>query len=63
MSEWQPMETAPRDRPIIYRNSAWEIGSCYWAPESEEWWDYNADQEAYPVEWIDAFLPLLPEEV
>lgn len=60
---WQPIETAPRDRRIMYHNGKTTdaiIGYCRWSVFSDDdlecWWDYERDDEACPKFWMDEIL-------
>lgn len=62
-SGWQTIETAPKDRPIMYHNGKMTdaiIGYCRWSvfaeDDMEAWWDYERDDEAYPKFW----MPVIP---
>lgn len=62
-SGWQPIDTAPKDRPIMYHNGKMTdaiIGYCRWSVFADDgmetWWDYERDDEAYPKFW----MPVVP---
>lgn len=43
MSEWQPIETAPRDGTlIIYGGEGW-VTVGRWHLDEEQWWELNND--------------------
>lgn len=67
MTEWKPIETAPKDRSVL----AWAPG---WESEQRIWWDNNEaapsgywqyaesalaelEPEAHPTLWLDIPFP------
>jgi hypothetical protein len=60
MSEWQPMDTAPRDGArILYWNKYSGVGHCRWYEAIDDdgyacWWDDEKDDEACPKWWMAA---------
>jgi hypothetical protein len=59
MSEWKPIETAPKDQSII----AWDpeceaMGEAYYDGEDDSWWwantaphDFDPSRPFYPSLW------------
>lgn len=68
---WQPIDTAPRNRRIMYHNGKTTdaiIGYCRWSvfpdDDLECWWDYERDDEACPKFWMEEIpLPLPKADV
>lgn len=68
---WQPIDTAPRNRRIMYHNGKTTdaiIGYCRWSvfpdDDLECWWDYERDYEACPKFWMEEIpLPLPKADV
>jgi hypothetical protein len=60
MSEWQPIETAPRDgRTILVRQGDWAPHHAYWRKECHEWWAIEYHGCPRPTHWMP--LPAPPE--
>ncbi len=47
MSEWQPMETAPRNALVDLKFDHGRETDCQWEPSLNSW----AKREGYPVSW------------
>ncbi len=62
MSEWQPIETAPKDgTPIIYYDKRDFIGEAFWMDKDEHdpaWWDEACTETVDPIYWMPR--PALP---
>jgi hypothetical protein len=68
MSEWQPIETAPRDGTTV---DAWvpgefarRVADVSWRePTDSEWWVHGGDTIETPdAAWHDCFGPLAKDE-
>lgn len=59
--KWLPIETAPRDVPIIYWHPKRFVSSCEWREPDEGveggWWDDAITEYVGPVAWL---MPLPP---
>lgn len=65
-SEWQPIETAPKDRPIIVSNGE-AVGEAQYHESAEGWWwaGYHPTDASdgcvwQPAHWMP--LPAPPKE-
>lgn len=61
MTEWQPIETAPKDgtRIIALEDDEVFVADYYRADGDEGWWDSFNHFPAQPTHWIT--LPALPQ--
>jgi hypothetical protein len=59
MSEWQPIETAPKDgTEFLAFQPGWELDFAWWDQARGMWMDRHGDQTV-PTHWIP--LPPPPE--
>lgn len=74
MSEWQPIETAPKDSygvilfcPAVMPNDRDVVGEGYYCTISDRWWWANVDWGEYhgepilPTHWMPLPLPPNPQ--
>ena len=55
MGAWLPMETAPKDGPIIYLDGRECIGEAYWKENDgydPDWWDEANTETVEPLYWM-----------
>jgi hypothetical protein len=62
MTEWQPIETAPKDGRTFLAYGAWpmfpsapDICFCHW-DEDDEWWAFEGE-EMLITHWMDLPAP------
>lgn len=63
MSEWQPIETAPKDqRLLLFFPTAGMVATGYWAIFDEAWQGepFTEEDRPLPTHWMP--LPELPEQ-
>ena len=60
MSEWQPIETAPRDGKLIVVYTKGIIDIAFWNGPLEYWATFAFYQSKRPTHWMP--LPEPPEE-
>lgn len=65
MSEWQPIETAPKDRSVLL--AAWVASGPYYVREVG-WWEeadggfWSFPSEGVPTHWMPLPEPPLPKD-
>jgi hypothetical protein len=71
MSEWQPIETAPKDgrRLILHWSTTGYVDVRYWRPGQERWWGFPDSDPRYdpdlaiknvPTHWMPLPKPPKP---
>jgi hypothetical protein len=65
MSDWQPIETAPKSGYIIgaWKDGKWQAAQLWWDDMVEEWVHATGDHYVKPTHWMplpDADAPNLP---
>lgn len=57
-TEWHPIETAPKDRPVAYRSKLVTIGACrWWTAEQLAQGDPEYGPDSYHAAWYDLDQP------
>lgn len=61
MSEWQPIETAPKKGYIIgaWKDGKWCAAELWWDDQVGEWCHSTGDYYCHPTHWMP--LPAQPE--
>lgn len=59
MSEWQPIETAPKDKIILLLNGN-RISSAKYNKFEEKWFTHSYSEFLFPTHWKP--LPDLPKD-
>lgn len=59
MSEWKPIETAPKDRTRILVSDGFYVDTAYF--NKGEWWHYECGDDWYSMSCNPSFWMPLPD--